>query len=136
MTLEQTQRRRQAVETIHDVVSAMRAIAAGRIQHAQKALAAARRYAAVVHRAVAAIEDEQTQLDWPAADGRETLIVLTSEQPLCGSFNHDVLDLAEGAGMNCDSKARSGWSSSAIAADGNWRLAAFAPTMQKRRRIP
>ncbi len=95
MTLEQTQRRRQAVETIHDVVSAMRAIAAGRIQHAQKALAAARRYAAVVHRAVAAIEDEQTQLDWPAADGRVTLIVLTSEQPLCGSFNHDVLDLAE-----------------------------------------
>lgn len=95
MTLEQTQRRRQAVETIHDVVSAMRAIAAGRIQHAQQALAAARRYAAVVHRAVAALEDEQAMLDWPAVESKETLIVLTSEQPLCGSFNHDVLDLAE-----------------------------------------
>ena len=34
MTREATQRRRQAVETVHDVVSAMRAIAAGRIQGA------------------------------------------------------------------------------------------------------
>ena len=42
MSLEQTQRRRQAVSTIHDIVGAMRAIAAGRIQGAQRALDAAR----------------------------------------------------------------------------------------------
>ena len=41
MTWEATHRRKQAVETVDDVVSAMRAIAAERIQGAQRALESA-----------------------------------------------------------------------------------------------
>ncbi|MFI5457472.1 MAG: F0F1 ATP synthase subunit gamma [Isosphaerales bacterium] len=95
MTREATQRRRQAVETVHDVVSAMRAIAAGRIQSAQRALESARRYDDVVLRALAAVLSESAAIQPSAGRSPTTLLVMSSEQPLCGSFNPDVLDLAE-----------------------------------------
>ena len=95
MTWEATHRRKQAVETVHDVVSAMRAIAAGRIQGAQRALESARRYHDVVVRAMATLLEGSSTLP-TAADGRPTtLLVMTSEQPLCGSFNPNVLEFAE-----------------------------------------
>lgn len=53
MTLEELRRQRQTVEVIHHVVSATRAIAAGRIQGAQHAREGARRYHTVVLRALA-----------------------------------------------------------------------------------
>jgi len=91
MTLEQTRRRRQAVGTIHDIVGAMRAIAAGRIQGAQRALAAARRYEEVVRGGIAALAARSL----PAVEGRPPLlVVLSSEQPFCGAFNQDILALA------------------------------------------
>jgi F0F1-type ATP synthase gamma subunit len=91
---EQTRRQRQAVDTIHDIVSALRSIAAGRIQGAQRAQAAARRYHDVVLRALAIVLGQSPQVSEPA--GRATaLLVLTSEQPLCGPFNQQVLELAE-----------------------------------------
>jgi F-type H+-transporting ATPase subunit gamma len=96
MTLEQTKRRHQAVGTIHDIVSAMRAIAAGRIQSAQRALASARRFQQVVQQAIVAVTENSKELAVPAVEGRPTLlVVLTSEQPLCGAFNQNVVDLAE-----------------------------------------
>jgi F-type H+-transporting ATPase subunit gamma len=96
MTLEQTQRRRQAVRTIHDVVGAMRSIAAGRIQGAQRALAVARRYQNVVLRSIRALAGASTAPSLPVVEGRPPLLlVLTSEQPLCGAFNQNVLALAE-----------------------------------------
>ncbi|HWA98224.1 MAG TPA: FoF1 ATP synthase subunit gamma [Pirellulales bacterium] len=96
MTLEQTQRRRQAVSTIHDIVAAMRAIAAGRIQRAGRALEAGRRYEDVVRRGIAAVAAQSSADSLPLVNGRPPLlIVLTSEQPLCGAFNHAVLALAE-----------------------------------------
>jgi F-type H+-transporting ATPase subunit gamma len=95
MTLEQTRRRRQAVSTIHDIVSAMRAIAAGRIQGAQRALAGAGRYQEVVLRALATLAAEPTMLPAPVSGRQTLLLVLTSEQPLCGAFNQNILALAE-----------------------------------------
>lgn len=96
MSLEETKRRRQAVNTIHDIVSAMRAIAAGRIQNAQRALAASRRYDEVVRRGLAALVRDVPEINLPFPDSeRSTLIVMTSEQPLCGSFNQNVLALVE-----------------------------------------
>jgi F-type H+-transporting ATPase subunit gamma len=93
MSWEQTRRQRQAVSSIHDVVSAMRSVAAGRIQGAQRALAAARGYHDAVLRALAQVLGQAAQ---PAAvRGPTTLLVLTSEQPLCGPFNQQVLALAE-----------------------------------------
>lgn len=96
MTLEQTQRRRAAVGTIHDIVSAMRAIAAGRIQGAQRALASARRYQEIVEQSLAALFTQAGALQLPELAGRPALlIVMTSEQPFCGAFNQNVLTLAE-----------------------------------------
>lgn len=96
MTLEQSRRRREAVGTVHEIVGAMRAIAAGRIQGAQRALAAARDYEAVVRAALGAVAQRTTIRSLPAVDGQPPLlVVLTSEQPLCGAFNQQVLDLTE-----------------------------------------
>ncbi len=73
----------------------MRAIAAGRIQGAQHALAVARRYQEVVLRAISALAAESGVRSLPlAASPAPLLLVLTSEQPLCGAFNQDVLALA------------------------------------------
>jgi F-type H+-transporting ATPase subunit gamma len=95
MSMEDTRRRRQAVETIHDVVSAMRAIAAARIQGAQRALAAARRYEAVVSRGLTALPASLLRLPTPQPGARTSLIVMMSEQPLCGAFNQQLLPLVE-----------------------------------------
>lgn len=95
MSLDETRRRRQAVSTVHDVVGAMRAIAAGRIQAAQRALDAAHRYHDVVIRGLASVLADAEPADIPAAHlGPITLLALTSEQPFCGSFNQDIADLA------------------------------------------
>jgi F-type H+-transporting ATPase subunit gamma len=95
MSLEQTVRRRQAVSTIHDIVGAMRAIAAGRIQGAQHAQAVARRYQEVVLQAISVLAAQSEVRSLPSVEGRPPLlVVLTSEQPLCGAFNQDVLVLA------------------------------------------
>lgn len=95
MTREATERRIQAVKTVHDVVSAMRAIAAGRIQSAQRALESARRYHDVVLRGLSWLLPASPVIA-TGTDLRPTaLLVMTSEQPLCGSFNPNVLALAE-----------------------------------------
>lgn len=95
MTQEDTHRRREAVETIHDVVSAMRAIAAGRIQGAQRALTAARQYEEIVWQGLAALPAAALHLPAPPGDAPTLLVVMTSEQPLCGTFNQDLLVLVD-----------------------------------------
>jgi F-type H+-transporting ATPase subunit gamma len=95
MTWEATHRRKQAVETVHGVVSAMRAIAAGRIQGAQRALESARRYHEVVMRAMTSLLDGAESLPTDPDHRPTTLVVMTSEQPLCGAFNPNVLAFAE-----------------------------------------
>jgi F-type H+-transporting ATPase subunit gamma len=95
MSVLLTRRRRTAVGTIHDVVNAMRAIAAGRIQGAQRALASARQYEAVVLRALASLRAEGLTFPRPRnGSGARVLLVMTSEQPLCGAFNQNILALA------------------------------------------
>ncbi len=88
MSLQAICDRRHAVEAVRDVVSAMRATAAGRIQAAQRAMAAARQYREVVVRALAAARPTATLPVPGAGAGAVLLVVLTSEQPLCGAFNH------------------------------------------------
>ncbi len=96
MTLEQTKERIATVDAIHDIVSAMRAIAAGRIQNAQRALTSTRRYQEVLMHALGSLPEEATSLPLPRSRlGQAMLLVLTSEQPFCGAFNQEVLTLAE-----------------------------------------
>ncbi|MGE5193991.1 MAG: F0F1 ATP synthase subunit gamma [Deltaproteobacteria bacterium] len=95
MTMEETHRRREAVGTIHDVVSAMRAVAAGRIQGAQRSLAAARRYEEIVSRGVTALPAPAMRLPDPLPGAQTLLVVMMAEQPLCGAFNQELLPLVE-----------------------------------------
>ena len=97
MTRESTQRRREAVETVHNVVSSMRAIAAGRIQGAREGARQRRRYHEIVLRGLSwLLSDSPTTGAGAGVDHRPTvLLAMTSEQPLCGSFNPNVLALAE-----------------------------------------
>jgi F-type H+-transporting ATPase subunit gamma len=92
VSLQELHERRQAVEAVRGVVSAMRATAAGRIQAAQRAMSAARQYRDVVVRSLASADP--TRLVPTHAAGAVLLLVLTSEQPLCGGFNHAVIDCA------------------------------------------
>jgi F-type H+-transporting ATPase subunit gamma len=93
MNLHELRERKRAVEAVHGVVSAMRSTAAGRIQAAQRAMSAARKYREVVLRALHAA-DPKGEFPLPISHGVGLLIVLTSEQPLCGGFNHSVIDRA------------------------------------------
>lgn len=95
MSNSQTRQRHDAVRVIHDIVTALRAIAAGRIQGAQRALAAAHRYEEVVLRALGGLLTQYPDLAWPDGAGQTLLIVFTSEQPLCGTFNQEVVAFAE-----------------------------------------
>lgn len=93
MALEQVEQRRQAVGTIHDIVNAMRAIAAGRIHKAQAALDSARRYNTVVLRAAQPILSEIAAA--PLAGRRTALLLMAPEQPLSGALSQNVIALGE-----------------------------------------
>ena len=94
MSLQLLRERRHAVEAVKSVVSAMRSTAAGRIQAAQRAMAAARRYREVVIRGLSTIGPAALVPTSRSGSGAVLLIVLTSEQPLCGGFNHAIIDHA------------------------------------------
>jgi F-type H+-transporting ATPase subunit gamma len=94
VTLQAVRDRRHAVEAVRDVVAAMRATAAGRIQAAQRAMDAARRYREVVLRGLAAVGPAGVLPIPPSRAGAVLLVVLMSEQPLCGGFNHAVIERA------------------------------------------
>ena len=97
MSLQTIRERQHAVESVRDVVSAMRATAAGRIQAAQRAMTSARKYRDIVIRGLAAA-GPTVHLPSPNAKSQAVLLfVLTSEQPLCGGFNHAVIDRAVAA---------------------------------------
>jgi F-type H+-transporting ATPase subunit gamma len=94
VTVEQ-ERRRSAVRAVHDVVSAMRAMAAGRMQGTQRAHQSARQYHDRV-KAGLALALGNTRRGSPPLEPTYpiALVVLTSEQAFCGRFNHDILDAA------------------------------------------
>jgi F-type H+-transporting ATPase subunit gamma len=94
VSLQEIRDRRQAVDAVRGVVSAMRATAAGRIQAAQRAMTAARQYRAIVLRALATVGPAVLLPVPRSGPGSVLLVVLTSEQPLCGGFNHTVIDSA------------------------------------------
>lgn len=97
MNLQELRDRRRAVEAVRGVVSAMRATAAGRIQAAQRAMAAARQYRDVVLRALAVTGPLANYQVSPPVSNSRLLIVFASEQPLCGAYNHAMIDLAVAA---------------------------------------
>jgi F-type H+-transporting ATPase subunit gamma len=96
MNVDEIRRQRESVETIHNIVHALRAVAAGRIQGAQRAVAAAERYHAVVIRSLSTVPvDTVSSRSRSVRDHRTGLLVFTSEQPLCGALTQNIVDVAE-----------------------------------------
>lgn len=96
MNADQIRQRRVTVESIHGVVHALRAVAAGRIQSAQRAVAAADRYFEVVIGSLSAIPiDTVPPRGTSRHGGHVGLLVLTSEQPLCGALTQNIVELAD-----------------------------------------
>lgn len=95
MSREQVRRQRTAVSNIHDIVSAMRAISAGRIQGAQRTLESVRAYHELVLRAASIALAGEAAARPPASDFPLGLLVMTSEQPLCGPLTQNVVRLVE-----------------------------------------
>lgn len=92
MNLVEIRNRKSAVQAVRDVVSAMRATAAGKIQAAQRAMAAAREYREVVMRGLDAVEPTALLPLTQARGGFRLIVVMMSEQPLCGGFNHAIVE--------------------------------------------
>jgi F-type H+-transporting ATPase subunit gamma len=96
VNLDQIRRQRRSIETIHDIVHALRAVAAGRIQASQRAVVAADRYYEVVLRSLGAVPVGTAPFrSGSKRDHRLGLLVLSSEQPLCGALTQNVVELAE-----------------------------------------
>jgi F-type H+-transporting ATPase subunit gamma len=70
-------------------------VAAGRIQGAQRALTAARRYEEIISRGVTALPAEAARLPQPRPGAQTLLVVMMAEQPLCGAFNQELCPLVE-----------------------------------------
>jgi F-type H+-transporting ATPase subunit gamma len=95
MNLEQVRRRAETARTVHDVVHALRSVAAGRIHRAQMAADASDRYYALVVRALGSLAaDALPRRATASHSGQTGLLVLTSEQPLCGKLAQNVVELA------------------------------------------
>lgn len=96
MNLEGVRRRRQTVEAVHSVVHALRAVAAGRIQSAQRAAAAAERYYEIAIRSLGGLPfDTVTSRTGLPHDHHIGLLVMTSEQPLCGALAQNLVEMGE-----------------------------------------
>jgi F-type H+-transporting ATPase subunit gamma len=73
----------------------LRATAAGRIQGAQRVLSATQKYYAIVLRALGALPIEVGAGRRVPLDRSIGLLVLSSEQPLCGALSQNIVDFAE-----------------------------------------
>jgi F-type H+-transporting ATPase subunit gamma len=96
VSLAELQRQREAATVVHEIVSAMRAMAAGRVQGAQRALVSARSYYDTIQRGLQSVGPDHPLLADDAAVHREVaLVIVTSEQGLCGAFNQNILARAQ-----------------------------------------
>lgn len=86
-----------SIDELHGVVTAMRSLAAARVQRAERTLPAIRRYAEIVADAIARVQSlfgaPGAALGEPA-DVPPRLIVVCSEHGFAGAFNERLLDRA------------------------------------------
>lgn len=99
--LSDVQARVQSLHELQEIVGAMRAIAAVRVQEAQSGLAGTRDYAQIIGTAIAkALPLLPEPLERPPAHGRAAagLVLFMGEHGFTGSFNDDLLEAAINSG--------------------------------------
>ncbi|QVL34948.1 F0F1 ATP synthase subunit gamma [Telmatocola sphagniphila] len=93
----------------------------GGFRRGQRAILTARQYREVVVRAISAAGPKVRLLAQEVEADNSLVIVLTSEQPLCGGFNHLVLDRtrsAQRASRSCKSRTYRRWPAGRPCHDG------------------
>ena len=88
-------RRIRSVKSTQQITKAMKMVAAARLRRAQSRTLEARPYAtsleAVLRSVAARVSSQRHPLLEQRDEGRATLVVITSDRGLCGSFNTNVL---------------------------------------------
>jgi F-type H+-transporting ATPase subunit gamma len=103
--LSHVQARLQTLHELQEIVGAMRAIAAARVQEAQVALDGTRAYAQVVGEAIAQALPLFAEAPEPGTAARGTprsLVLFTAEHGFTGAFNDELIDAARLAMGNQD----------------------------------
>lgn len=98
-TLREIRRRIVGIKSTQQITKAMKMVAAARLRRAQEAILNFRPYANTINLLLENLTSVITDYDHPLIKGREikkiTLVLVTSDRGLCGSFNSNLLRYAE-----------------------------------------
>ncbi len=98
-TLREIRRRIVGIKSTQQITKAMKMVAAARLRRAQESIFNFRPYANTISGLLENLVSNITELNNPLISGREvkkvTLVVVTSDRGLCGSFNSNLLRYAE-----------------------------------------
>lgn len=98
-TLREIRRRIVGIKSTQQITKAMKMVAAARLRRAQEAILNFRPYANTINLLLENLTSVITDYDHPLIKGREikkiTLVIVTSDRGLCGSFNSNLLRYAE-----------------------------------------
>jgi F-type H+-transporting ATPase subunit gamma len=121
-----------------DIVGAMRSLASMRVQEAQRALPAIRRYAQTMADAIGAallLLPESAAVNY-AATARRALVLCTAEHGFVAGFNERVLDAAETLLDSNDALFVLGRRGAAAARERGWPLAWVHPMATRPEGVP
>lgn len=92
-------RRVKSIKATRQVTRAMEMVSAAKLRRAQGVLVAGRPYAAGLQELLAGLAGSATVASHPLFENREektvTLVIFTADRGLCGSFNSNIIKLAE-----------------------------------------
>ncbi len=98
-TLREIRRRIQGIKSTQQITKAMKMVAAARLRRAQDAILNFRSYANTISNLLDNLVSNISEIDNPFIRERETkkvtLVVVTSDRGLCGSFNSNLLRFTE-----------------------------------------
>lgn len=98
-TLREIRRRIVGIKSTQQITKAMKMVAAARLRRAQEAILNFRPYANTINLLLENLTSVITDYDHPLIKGREikkiTLVIVTSDRGLCGSFNSNLLRYTE-----------------------------------------
>jgi F-type H+-transporting ATPase subunit gamma len=120
-----------SLKELRDLFAAIEAMAATRMQDAQRALAGARRYAGVVESAIAdAVTlgiDDPPRVQWEIGEASSAIVVICSEQGFTGAFNRLIIERARAEARADDAVIIVGRRGAAIAPDNGLKASVTIP---------
>src|SRR5438045_2685581 len=96
-------RRVRAVKNTQQITKAMKMVAASKLRRAQERMAAARPYAQQMQRVLGSVASRVGSaahplltVREPGPDSRTLVMVVSADKGLCGSFNQNIINEADG----------------------------------------